>query len=101
MILASFPQLEKDDVRSTSMGASGEDIQLSPAARKLFPYQVECKNKRDSSVHTMFHQAIGHGNREPVLFVKRDRDIALAVVTAEHFMELITKNNENKPSNPD
>lgn len=81
------------------MGASGEDIQLSPAARKLFPYQVECKSKRDSSVHTMFHQAMEHGDKEPVLFIKRDRDVALAVVKAEHFMELIKKNNENNPSN--
>ncbi len=44
LILESFPSLEADDVRSTSMGAGGEDVQLSPAARKLFPYSLECKN---------------------------------------------------------
>jgi hypothetical protein len=29
MILDCFPSLEPDDVRSTSMGASGPDVQLS------------------------------------------------------------------------
>ena len=33
-ILETFPDLEPDDVRSTTMGDTGEDIQLSPAARK-------------------------------------------------------------------
>ena len=42
-VLKRFPSLEPDDVRSTSMGAGGEDVQLSPVARRLFPYQVECK----------------------------------------------------------
>ena len=45
-ILAAFPNLGEDDVRSTSMGASGEDIQLSTSARTLFPYSVEAKNQR-------------------------------------------------------
>lgn len=36
-IYETFPVLEDGDVRSTSMGAGGEDLQLSPAARRLFP----------------------------------------------------------------
>ena len=45
LILETFKQLEPDDVRSTTMGDSGEDVLLSPAARKLFPFSVECKNQ--------------------------------------------------------
>ena len=45
LILETFKELEPDDVRSTTMGDSGEDILLSPAARKLFPFSVECKNQ--------------------------------------------------------
>ncbi len=44
LILETFSELEEDDVRSTSMGASGEDVLLSPLARKKFPFSVECKN---------------------------------------------------------
>ena len=40
LLLENFPTLEADDVRSTSMGAGGEDVQLSPAARKLFKFSV-------------------------------------------------------------
>ena len=38
-------QLEPDDIRSQIMGMSGEDIVLSPAARKIIPYSFECKNQ--------------------------------------------------------
>ena len=45
ILLETFTQLEEDDIKSTTMGESGEDIQLSPAARKLIPYAIECKNQ--------------------------------------------------------
>lgn len=88
MLLKTFPALEKDDVRSTAMGQGGEDVQLSPAARKLFPYQIECKNKARSQMHTWYAQASTHGNFEPLLIVKQDNDATLAVVTLEHFLTL-------------
>lgn len=99
LILSTFPSLESDDVKSTSMGAGGEDIQLSPAARKLVPYQIECKSKRDSAAHTMYEQAKSHGNREPLVFIKKDRSIPLVIMSAEHFLGLLKTINENKPSN--
>lgn len=95
-ILALFPELEPDDVKSTSMGASGEDVQLSPAARKLLPYQIEAKNKATSQVHTYYQQAKTHGKHEPLVVVKKDRDIPLAIVSLEHFLQLIRGNNNNE-----
>ena len=88
-LLELFPQLEPDDVRSTAMGQSGEDIQLSPAARKLIPYNIECKSKARSQVHTYYEQAKSHGKHEPVVIVKMDRDIPLAVISLDHFLTLI------------
>ena len=73
------------------MGASGEDIQLSPAARKLFPYNTECKNKARSQVHTWYEQAASHGDHEPLVVVKRDNDVILAVISLDHFLELLKK----------
>ena len=92
-ILKAFPSLEKDDVRSTSMGMQGEDIQLSPVARKLIPYGIECKSKARSQIHTYYKQAKEHGEHEPLVIVKMDRDIPLAVVSFEHFLKLISKEN--------
>lgn len=71
------------------MGAAGEDVQLSPAARKRVPYQVECKNKSRSQIHTYYAQAKEHGDHEPLVIVKMDRDIPLAIVSAEHFFNLL------------
>lgn len=97
-LLGIFPSLESDDVRSTSMGATGEDVQLSPAARKLFPYNIEAKNKATSQVHTYYEQAKTHGKYEPLVVVKKDRDIPLAIVSLEHFLELV-KQKEQKNEN--
>jgi hypothetical protein len=88
-ILKYFPSLGKDDVRSTAMGQGGEDVQLSTAARKLVPFQIECKNKARSQVHTYYEQAQEHGDHEPLVVVKQDGKLALAVVSFERLMELI------------
>ena len=88
--------LGPDDVRSTSMGMQGEDVQLSPAARLRIPYQIEAKNKARSQIHTYYEQAKEHGNHEPLVIVKMDRKNPLAVVDAEHFFNLLKKLDESK-----
>jgi len=93
-ILALFPKrLLPDDVRSTSMGAGGEDIQLSPAARRLFNYSVECKSFKNFAVYKIMDQAIENCPKgsEPLAIIKGDRQRPLAVVDAEHFFKLIKK----------
>lgn len=96
-LLLWFPELTKDDVRSTSMGVTGEDVQLSQAARKLIPYQIECKNKAASQLHTYYAQAKSHGEHEPLVVVKKDRDVVLATVRLEHFLTLLKeKYNTNR-----
>ena len=73
LILESFPSLEADDVRSTSMGAGGEDVQLSPAARRLFPYSVECKSVEKLNVWGAYEQAEANsGEHEPLLIMKKN-----------------------------
>lgn len=94
ILLKEFPQLERDDVKSTSMGSQGEDVQLSPAARKLIPYNIECKSKAKSQIHTYYEQAKQHGEYEPLVVVKKDRSIPLAIVSLEHFIQLIAKGNK-------
>lgn len=86
------------------MGAGGEDVQLSPAARKCFPYQIECKNLAAIAVFGYYKQAQTHGKHEPVVFIKQNQDKPLAVVDAEHFMQLQMKahlfDNINKANEP-
>lgn len=86
--------MEPDDVRSTSMGAPGEDVTLSPAARKKVPYQIECKSKATSQVHTYMLQAEGHGPHEPMVVVKKDRGDTLVIVKLKHFLGLLKELDE-------
>lgn len=96
-ILALFPQLEPDDVKSTSMGASGEDVQLSPAARRLIPISIECKAQEKVSVWASYDQAHSNAkNQEPVLVIRRNRSKPLAVVCLDYFLGLHSKGNTNE-----
>jgi PHD/YefM family antitoxin component YafN of YafNO toxin-antitoxin module len=82
------------------MGASGEDVLLSSAARMAIPFQIECKNKAKSQVHTYYNQAKEHGQHEPLVITKMDRDIPLAVLSAETFFQLLKQLYENQNHNP-
>lgn len=95
-ILETFPDLEADDVKSTSMGAGGEDVLLSPAARRVFPFQIECKSKATSQIHTYYKQAKSHGSRTPLVVVKKDRDVVLAIVSLDYFLSLLKEKNKNE-----
>ena len=92
-LLKLLPSLEPDDIKSTSMGASGEDVQLSPAARKLVPISVECKARSTVGVYKFYDQALENSppNMEPVVVIKADRKKPLAVVDADYYFNKITK----------
>lgn len=94
-ILKRFSSLEPDDVRSTGMGQSGEDVQLSPAARKLFPYSVECKNLAKIAVYNYYEQCMTNcGDYQPLVVIKQNRSKPLAVLDLEHFLDLVERNHE-------
>ena len=86
-ILSKFPTLEPDDVKSTSMGAGGEDVQLSPAARKLMPYTIECKNMAKIAVYNYYEQAKTHGKGEPLVVIKQNHSKPLVIVDADYFFK--------------
>jgi hypothetical protein len=75
------------------MGAGGEDVQLSPAARKLFPYSVECKAFKSFAIYKVMEQAKDNCPKgaEPLSIIKADRQKPLAVVDAEFFFKLVGK----------
>ena len=90
LILEKFNTLEEDDVRSITMGDSGEDILLSPAARRLFPFSVECKNQEKLNIWGALEQAEDNsGNHTPLVIFKRNRSKTYAVLELEDFIDLI------------
>ncbi len=88
-ILKLFAHLEPDDVKSTSMGAGGEDIQLSPAARRAIPISIECKNRASFAFYKDYEQAARNAKgREPVLVVKQNRSKPLAIIDLDYYLLL-------------
>jgi hypothetical protein len=91
LILEKFQQLEEDDVRSTTMGDSGEDVLLSPAARKLFPFSVECKNQEKLNIWSALEQTENNSNNHvPLLIFKRNRTKTYAVLEFDKLLELLS-----------
>tara|TARA_Y100001972_G_scaffold113563_1_gene148393 strand:- start:3266 stop:3601 length:336 start_codon:yes stop_codon:yes gene_type:complete len=90
LILEKFTQLEPDDVRSTTMGDSGEDILLSPVARKLFPFSVECKNQEKINIWSSLEQAKGNaGDHKPLLVFKRNRSKTYVALEINDLLDLL------------
>ena len=93
LLLETFNQLEPDDIRSAIMGESGEDIKLSPAARKLIPYSFECKNQEALNIWKSLEQA--ESNCEgltPLLIFKRNKSKVYAALEITDFLNLLDGN---------
>ena len=92
LILEKFTQLEPDDVRLAIMGESGEDIKLSPAARRQIPYSFECKNQEKINIWESLNQAEENsGDYPPVLIFKRNRSKTYAVLEIDDFIDIINE----------
>ena len=91
LILEKFDsKLEPDDVRSITMGDSGEDILLSPAARRLFPFSVEFKNQEKLNIWSALEQAEENsGDHSPLVIFKRNRSKTYAVLEFEELLQLL------------
>ena len=82
--------LEKNDIESQVMGMSGEDIVLSPAAKKVIRYSFECKNQERLNLWSSLEQAESNcEDRQPALVFKRNRSKIFVAIEFDHFIELI------------
>ena len=92
LILEKFNSLESDDVRSITMGESGEDILLSPAARKLFPFSVECKNQEKLNIWKSLEQSeTNSGKHTPIVIFKRNRTKTYVALEFKKLLELLNE----------
>ena len=97
-ILSRFPVLTQDDVRSTSMRAGGEDVQLSSQARRLFPYSIEAKNQERLNVWASLDQAKSNAppGCTPLLVMKRNNDPIRVVLPWDTFLDLVAPTEEGE-----
>ena len=90
-LLAKFPQLEPDDITSRSMGANGSDLLLSPAARKLIPYDFECKSLARFVGHNYIEQAVSNcpKNVTPVAVVKANHKKPVVIMYLDEWIKTL------------
>ena len=90
IIRERFPQLEPDDVKPALMGESGNDIKLSPAARKVFPFSIECKNQESVSIWSWWKQTVKNLDKgtKPLLFFTRNHHETLVTMRMDDFFDL-------------
>jgi hypothetical protein len=93
-VLAVFPELQPDDVRSNPMGSSGCDLLLSPLAKRIFPFAPECKNVERLDLPGAMKQAIANASLaggKPMVVHSRNRDDTYVTVRLEDFLDLLRK----------
>ena len=90
--LITHLNLNPDDILSTAMGQAGCDLYLSPAARALFPYGVECKHQETISLPAWWKQCENNASKVglvPLLVFKRNREEPLAVLRWSDLLALL------------
>jgi hypothetical protein len=90
LLREKFPQLEDDDIKSATMGMGGEDIVLSPAARKVVNYSIECKNVERLQFWKAVQQAEDNSNgRIPAIIVKKNGRSPFVAIPLDSWLDLI------------
>ena len=86
-----------EDIESRSMGASGEDLIMARAARKKFPYSIECKNQEKLNVWNAYTQCDQNDKHyEPLVIIKKNNFKSLAVVDLDYFINMHKSDNDNE-----
>lgn len=86
-------ELVPEDIVVTSAGVTGEDLQLSPIARNVYPFAIECKARKSFSIYSHYEQATRHLENKkgyykwPMLVIKGDRKQPLVVMSLDDFLE--------------
>ena len=82
--------IDPEDIESRSMGAGGEDLIMSKAARNKFPYSVECKNQERMNIWSAWEQANNNrGIYEPLVVIKKNGVPPLVVLDANVFLNYV------------
>jgi hypothetical protein len=91
-ILEAFPELTEHDVKSTTMGETGIDIQLSAAARKLFPFALEIRKQEKVNIWKAVADSEKHAEKEgltALVVFARNNVRPRIVLDLDEFLKLV------------
>jgi hypothetical protein len=96
-ILQAFPALQPDDIQPVPTSVGGEDLKLSPAARKYWPFSVECKNQEKLNIHEAVSQAERNAkdNVIPIVVFRRNHSKPWVAINLEDLLTLMIERKTN------
>ncbi len=85
--------LLEGDIKGAIMGEGGIDVKLSPAAQKVYPFKIECKNQEKfKGIYDIYKQAEEHkGEGEPLVILKMNRKKPLLITDLDYFLDVYMK----------
>jgi hypothetical protein len=72
---AGLPAWEPDDILIQTTSVGGNDLHLSPLAKRVFPFGIEVKNKESLNVYQALAQAQASATKKglfPILFFQKN-----------------------------
>ena len=81
------------DIESRPMGQTGPDVRLSPNARRLFNFSVECKNSETWGLPNTIEQARAncYPGTDWLVVLSKNRVKPIAVIDLDVFFALLAK----------
>ena len=90
MLRKAAPVILPDDIHVQSSGVNGPDLILSPKAKEIFNFAIECKNTEKLNVWDAIVQAEIHAlgtDQIPIVVFSRNRHKDYVIIEAENFFE--------------
>lgn len=94
-LLEILKELSEDDIKVVPSGVPGEDLWLSPAARKHLPFTFEVKNQESWKIPEWLRQAKMHSAGtpyKPLLVFKRNRETFKVCLELSDFLDILKWN---------
>lgn len=96
MALDACPDLHPDDILIPAGSATGEDLHLSPLARKRLPFRIEVKFCQRLNVPAALRQAFSHvpeGSTDiPLLVFRKNHGRFYVALLATDFFRIAAEN---------
>ena len=84
-------KLEPEDIESRQMGGQGTDVILTPSAKRLIPFDIECKSQEKLNLTDALGQMIDNTAKDRIglLVFKRNHDRTYCALELSDFIKLL------------
>ena len=96
MLRLVYPQLHEDDIKSQTMGMTGEDIVRSPAAKEVCAFSFECKNVERLQILKAIEQCETNNpeHSSPAIVFKKNGKQPYVAIPFRTFCDMLSFEND-------